>query len=78
MGDLGKPPFSPDPLPQEFDGFSGIERPNKGNRFTNFNQLKSSYECVINELMIKNSFTGIDDLPERWESVVQALGDYIE
>jgi histone-lysine N-methyltransferase SETMAR len=72
------PPYSPDLSPPDFDGFSRIKRPNKGTRFNNFDELKSSYECVINELNKKNEFTGIDDLPERWESVVQALGDYIE
>ena len=78
MGGHGTPPYSPDLSPPDFDGFSRIKRPNKGTRFNNFDELKSSYECVINELNKKNSFTGIDDLLERWDSVVQALGDYIE
>ena len=78
MGGHGTPPYSPDLSPPDFDGFSRIKRPNKGTRFNNFDELKSSYECVINELNKKIRLQeSINRLPKRWESVVQALGDYI-
>ena len=70
-------PYSPDLWPYDFDGFARIKRPNKGTRFTNFEELKTVYDVINRNLNEHNEFIGMEYMPQRWGTCIQILGEYL-
>ncbi len=75
---LPHPPYSPDMSPCDYDLFMKLKEPFRDRRFPTLNDLNNAITRRICELNSQGLLDGIQKLPERWERVIQARGDYIE
>lgn len=71
------PPYSPDISPLDFCCFGQLKRKLRGIRFDNWDVFITAMEEVIEQLNREGHMKGIQQLPERWQRVIDAEGAYI-
>jgi len=68
-------PYSPDMSPPDFDLFPKLKEPMRGHRFSSLEEVPAA---VTRELKKSGTLNGIENLPKRWDAVIEKQGDYIE
>ena len=71
-------PYSPDMSPPEFDLFPKLKEPMCGHRFSSLEEISAAVTRAIRGLNKSGSLNGIENLPKRWDAVIEKQGDYIE
>lgn len=72
-----QPPYSPDLQPCDFNCFGELKRQLSGNSYTNWAELENSINDILTNGVNWGLFMGVRKLPDRWERVVQANGEYL-
>ena len=75
---LPHPPYSPDLSPPDFELFSRLKEPLRGQRFQSLEEVKSAARRVLNTINRESVLEGIQKLPHRWNRVIELEGEYIE
>jgi histone-lysine N-methyltransferase SETMAR len=70
-------PYSPDMNPCDFDGIERIKKTLKGRHFHDEAGLVAAYSARIDDLNESGNFSGINQLPEQWHSIIENCGDYV-
>ena len=71
------PPYSPDISPLDLNCFHLLKRGLKGIHHQNWNEFERALEVVVRDLNGRGLMDGIKRLPERWQRVINAEGEYI-
>lgn len=71
------PPYSPDISPLDFNCFHQLKRLLRGVHHHDWDDFILNLERAIDELNNSGRMTGIQQLPERWQRVINAEGSYI-
>jgi histone-lysine N-methyltransferase SETMAR len=71
------PPYSPDLAPSDYHLFRSLKSFLHGQRFSNFDNLKSSLANFFEHQPTEFWEHGIQSLPNRWRRVIDTFGDYI-
>ena len=71
------PPYSPDISPLDFNCFHPLKRQLKGKKFSNWDEFISALNNTVVELNRRNMVTGVQQLPQRWQRVIEQEGTYI-
>ena len=69
---LPHPPYSPDLAPSDYWLFGEMKRPLRGKRFSTLKDLQSAVNFWQKGTPQKFFATGIEKLPERWQSPLRA------
>lgn len=75
---LPHPPYSPDLSPCDFHLFPAFKRQMRGVRFESLEAVITTADRCIRQAFLGSPTGGIQKLPERWERVIEAAGDYFE
>lgn len=73
---LPHPPYSPDVAPSDYYLFRSMSSALAGQRFYSYDSVKNWLETWISSKTSSFFWQGIHKLPERWEKVVAAEGQY--
>jgi len=71
-------PYSPDMSPPDFDLFPKLKEPMRGHRFSSLEEVSAAVTRAIRGLNKSGTLNGIENLPKRWDAVIEKQGDYIE
>ena len=71
---LDHPSYSPDISPCDFDLFPKPKDDMRGNRYNDLEEFESAVAARVRVLENSCLATGIDDLPKRWNSVIDHKG----
>ena len=75
---LPQAPYSPDMSPPEFDLFPKLKEPMCGHCFSSLEEVSAVVTRAIRGLNKSGTLNGIENLPKRWDAVIEKQGDYIE
>lgn len=75
---LPHPPYSPDLSPCDYDLFPKLKMPLRGIRYEDLDELKVAVSTELHRITVGCLATGITDLPNRWNTVIQHRGQYFE
>jgi histone-lysine N-methyltransferase SETMAR len=75
---LSNPPYFPDISPPDFELFQKLEKPLRGKRFRNIEEMSNEMTRVIRHINDEGVLTRTKDLPKHWIAVIKHNGDYIE
>jgi len=75
---LPHPPYRPDLSPPDFDLFPKLKKPMRGCRYSSLQELSAASTQVIRQMNKDYVLDGTVKLPNRWDSVIEKHGDYIE
>ena len=75
---LPHPPYSPDMSPPDYDLFPKLKEPLRGIKFDDLDVLEEEVASQVRHMNFRCLATGVAMLPERWKSVIEHKGDYIE
>ena len=76
--DLWKhPPYSPDISPLDYGCFGKLKRRLRGVRHRNWEEFEKNFRKVVYDLSNENAMTAIQDLPKRWQRVIETEGEYL-
>jgi len=70
-------PYSPGMNPPDFDLFPKLKEPMSGHRFSSLEEVSAAVTRAIRGLN-SGTLNGIENLPKRWDTVIEKQGDYIE
>jgi len=71
-------PYSPDKSPPDFDLFPKLKEPMRGHRFSSLEEVSAAVTRAIRGLNKSGTLNRIENLPKRWDAVIEKQGDYIE
>jgi transposase len=71
-------PYSPDMSPPDFDLFSTLKQPMRGQRFSSLEELSAAVTRATRTLNKSGTLNGTANLPKRWDAVIAKQGDYTE
>lgn len=71
------PPYSPDISLLDFCCFGQLKRRLKGIKHANWDELERNLERAIEGLNNEGHMKGVEQLPERWQRVIDSSGAYI-
>ena len=71
-------PYSPDMSPPDFDLFPKLKEPMRGHHFSSLEEVSAAVTRAIRGLNKSGTLNGIENLPKRWNMVIEKQGDYIE
>jgi [histone H3]-lysine36 N-dimethyltransferase SETMAR len=74
---LPHPPYSPDIAPSDYHLFQALKNVLRGKRFANFGEVESELTSFFNSQKPEFWVKGIQSLPDRWQQVIDADGQYI-
>lgn len=74
---LPHPPYSPDIAPTDYHLFRSLQNSLQGHRFDDRTQLESYLDDFFNRQPPEFYARGIEQLPRRWQEVVDQDGNYI-
>lgn len=74
---LPHPVYSPDLNPCDFNVFSPLKGRVKGRVFNDQTELERSIDEAIDYLQQRGTFNGVNKLPEIWQNIIDAEGDYL-
>ena len=72
------PPYSPDLSPCDYYLFPKMKEPIRGVRFQTVDEITVAVLEQLKTLQKNGLAGGVPRLPHRWNSCVEALGDYFE
>jgi histone-lysine N-methyltransferase SETMAR len=75
---LPHPPYPPDLSPCDFHLFPAFKCPMRGIRFESLEAVVASADRCIRDVVISKPTGGIQQLPDRWNRVIESAGDYFE
>ena len=61
-----------------FDLFPKLKGPMRGHRFSSLEEVCAAVTRAIRGLDKIGTLNTIENLPKRWDAVIEKLGDYIE
>ena len=70
-------PYSPDMSPPDFDLFSKLFSM-RGHRFSSLEEVSAAVTRPTRGLKKSGTLNGIENLPKRWDAVIEKQADYIE
>lgn len=76
--ELEHPPYSPDMSPPDMHAIAIIKQPHKGKQYQIQAELETAYEATIRDINLHHRSLGISMLPDRWRSIHQARGIYVD
>ena len=71
-------PYSPDMSPPDFDLFPKLKEPMREYHFSSLEEVSAVVTRAIWGLNKSGTVNGIENLPKRWDAVIEKQGDYIE
>ena len=71
------PPYSLDLAPSDYHLFRSLKHFLRGKPFINYDDLKTAVTNFFASQSLEFWMKGIEDLPNRWEKVINCDGDYI-
>lgn len=71
------PVYSPDISPLDFNCFGPLKRKLKGIRLQTWDEFEIALNQAVVELNESGTMTGVQQLPERWQRVIDAEGAYL-
>ena len=71
-------PYTPDMSPPDFDLFPKLKEPMRGHRFSSLEEVSAAVTRTIRGMNKSGTLNGIENLPKRWDAVIEEQGDYIE
>ena len=71
------PPYSLDLAPSDYHLFRSLKHFLRGKTFINYDDLKTAVTNFFALQSLEFWTKGIEDLPNRWEKVINCDGDYI-
>ena len=74
---LPHPPYSPDIAPSGYHLFQALKNVLRRKRFINFGEVESELTSFFNSQKLEFWVKGIQSLPNRWQQVTDADGQYI-
>ena len=77
-GLLPHAPYSPDMSPPDFDLFPKLKEPMRGHSFSSLEEVSAAVTRAIRGLNKSGTLIGIENLPKRWDVVIEKQRDYIE
>lgn len=75
---LEHPPYSPDMSPCDYDLFSKVKEPLRGNRYNTREAIIHAVGRSIRNINRNGRADGVRRLPNIWQKVISNAGDYIE
>lgn len=78
MGSVAASSLQTDMSPPDFDLFPKLKEPMHGRRYPSLEELSTTVTRAIRQMNRSGVLDGIIELPRRWDSVIEKLGDYIE
>ncbi|PSN42070.1 hypothetical protein C0J52_16390 [Blattella germanica] len=75
---LEHPPYSPDMSPCDYDLFSKVKEPLRGNRYNTREAIIHAVGRSIRNINRNGRADGVRRLPKIWQKVISNAGDYIE
>lgn len=73
---LNQNPYSPDQNPCDSHGFRQLKQPLRGRRFSSREALLTSFVMVVEGVTQNKTFSGIEDLPQTWQTIIDNSGHY--
>lgn len=70
-------PYSPDQNPCDSHGFRQLKAPLRGRRFASRAGLLNAFEEVVDGVIQNNTFSGITELPQTWQAIIDSAGHYV-
>ena len=67
-------PYSPDMSPPDFDFFPKLKEPMPGHRFSSLEEVSAAVTRAIRGLNKSGTLNGIENLPKRWDAVIENRG----
>lgn len=64
--------------PPDFDLFPVLKETIRGKRYADLEELAQAVTARIRQIEENGLCKGIEKLPQRWQSTIEKLGDYIE
>jgi len=71
-------PYSPVMSPPDFDLFPKLKEPRRGHRFSSLEEVSAAVTQAIRGMKKSGTLNGIENLPKRWDAVIEKQGDYVE
>ena len=75
---LAHPPYSPDLSPCDLHLFAALKEPLRGVRFDCIDDINNAVSAQLRNLQKDGLRNGVSRLPQRWQSTMDKLGEYIE
>jgi hypothetical protein len=72
------PPYSPDMSPLDFNCFRNLKRRLRGIHHQSWEEFESALEIAVYDLNAQGSMNGVQQLPEKWRSCIEAEGSYFD
>lgn len=72
------PPYSPDLHPCDYNCFGPLKKRLGPKKRSTWAELIQNLEQAIEVGKVRGQFKGVNDLPNRWERVIEADGEYIQ
>ena len=64
--------------PPDFDLFPKLKEPMRGHGFSSLEEVSAAVTQAIRGLNKSSTLNGIENLPKRWDAVIEKQGDYIK
>lgn len=74
---MNQDPYSPDEQPCDSHGFRQLKAPLRGERFETRRGLLSAFESVVDGVIQNKTFSGITELPQTWQAIIDSAGNYV-
>jgi len=71
-------PYSPGMSPPDFDLFPKLKETMRGHRFSSLEEVSAAVTRAIRGLNKSGILNGTENLPKRWDAVIEKQEDYIE